>query len=135
MLINNRRAPTRECVAGFLALASVACLIAPASAAKRPVRIRLPHGHSATVMHGYFHGYATSYHYVLHARKGQHLSLTPNRLVEVTTTSPDGKLHDGGPGPLLDKRLEQTGDYAIDVAESHMPEPWTGRFTLKVSLH
>ena len=99
-------------------------------------RIRFKKGQTVACVQGTLHHIRDEAFFVLHARVGQHMSVTiigkgPTRGV---VTLPSGQ-QDGGPGGIIfNDHLPETGDYRIHVTESSMGEEWAGTFLLKVRI-
>ncbi len=136
---NTIAAPTALRLCPSLALGSLLAfsLCTPATAAPR--RIHVPHGHGTVLVRGHLHGYHSRAVFLLHARRGQTLTLGfPLGMplggpAVVMLRFPNGH-QDGAPGGIEDV-LPVTGDYRITLTEHRMGEPWNGPFTLKVRLH
>ncbi len=134
--MRNRLAPTTTrhffpaLALGFLLVTSLGI---PATAAPR--RIHIPHGHGTVFVRGHLRGYRSRVVFLLHARRGQTLTLGMplGGPMVVMLRFPNGQ-EDGAPGGVEDT-LTRTGDYRITLTEHRMGEPWNGPFTLKVRLH
>lgn len=127
--------------------AVVALVIVPASSlaqthrnANAPERIRFTTGAISAQVHGRFTPANERVHYVIKARKGNHMvvniiPVTRGLTMAGTVTFPSGQ-GDGGPGGIvMNSDLEENGDYTIEVNQHTMGSNYkSGSFILEVVI-
>ncbi len=119
------------------ALCLLLLLFAGLITAQPPRRIQFPKGSHLAEITGTFTTKATHDLFVVHAARGQHMTVEirprgPVLTTAGTVTSPSGK-SDGSPGGVIfDSDLTETGDYKIQVYERQQIVP--GSFVLVINL-